>query len=132
MDENNPAADQHHHRSARERQRRGPMWGCLRWLIGGIVVGVLTLFIIVGGWYYLGTSNFSDLVRLRVQTTLESRLGRQVTIGSVAIDRVHLTKVVLNDLRIANSPGAINPYFATVKQVIITGGINSFWGRQIS
>ena len=71
-------------------------------------------------------------VALRVASTLESRLGRKVTIVSVGIDRAHLSKVVLNDLRIANSPGAVNPYFATVKQVTITGGINSFWGRQIS
>src|SRR6266550_8461224 len=133
MDENNPAAEEHHHRSARERQRGGPMWGCLRWIIGGVLLLTLILFIVIGGgWYYLGTSNFSDLVRLRVQSTLESRLGRQVTIGGVVIDRVHLSRVVLNDLRIANSPGAVHPYFATVKQVTITGGINSFWGRSIS
>src|ERR1700680_3618313 len=112
MDENNPAAEEHHHRSARERQRRGPMWGCLRWLIIGILGLLLILFIITGGgWFYLGTSNFHDLVRLRVQKTLESRLGRSVSIGSVDIDRVHLSKVILNDLRIANSPGAVNPYF---------------------
>src|ERR1700694_2517071 len=133
MDENNPAAEEHRHRSARERQRRGPMWGCLRWIIIGIVVLILILFITVGGgWFYLGTSNFHDLVRLRVQKTLEARLGRPVSIGRVEIDRIHLSRVILNDLRIGNSPGAVYPYFATVKQVIITGGISSFWWRKIN
>ncbi|HEY8131400.1 MAG TPA: translocation/assembly module TamB domain-containing protein [Thermoanaerobaculia bacterium] len=109
------------------------MWGCLRWMLGGVIVFLIVLLLFVsGGWYYLGTSNFAGLVALRVQTTLESRLGRKVTIGSVVIDRAHLSRVVLNDLRIANSPGALHPYFATVKQITITGGINSFWGRSIS
>src|SRR5438128_906928 len=125
--------EEHHHRSARERQRRGPMWGCLRWLLGGtILFFVLLILIVGGGWWFLGSSNFAGLVALRVASTLQSRLGRKVTIGSVVIDRAHLSKVVLNDLRIENSPGAVHPYFATVKQVTITGGVNSFWGRKIS
>src|ERR1700737_4342330 len=125
MDENSPATEEHQHRSARERQRRGPMWGCLRWLIGGSILFFIVLFLIVGGgWWYLGSSNIADLVSLRVASTLESRLGRKVTIGGVVIDRAHLSKVVLNDLRIANSPGAVHPYFATVKQVVIPGGVN--------
>ena len=133
MDVNDNTAEEHHHRSARERQRRGPMWGCLRWLIGAIILSLVLLFLFVGGgWWYLGSSNFADLVKLRVEKTLEARLGRDVTIGSVAFDRMHLSRVVLNNLRIANSPGAVHPYFATVKQVVITGGINSFWGRSIS
>jgi len=109
------------------------MWGCLRWMIGGVVVFLIVLLLIVGGsWFYLGTSSFAGLVALRIQATLESRLGRKVTIGSVVIDRAHLSRVVLNDLRIANSPGTLHPYFATVKQITIAGGINSFWGRSIS
>src|SRR6266550_7193977 len=133
MDAEQGTAEGHHHRSARERQRRGPMWGCLRWLVGGsILFAALILLFVGGGWFYLGTSNFADLVALRVASTLESRLGRKVTIGSVVIDRAHLTRVVLNDLRIANSAGAAHPYFTTVKQVTITGGVNSFWGRSIT
>ena len=132
MDENSPATEEHHHRSARERQRRGPMWGCLRWMIGGIVLFFIILFFIVGGgWYYLGTSNFASLVQLRVAKTLEARLNRHVYIGTVQIVRSRPARVILNDLRIANSPGTVNPYFATVKQVVITGGIDSFWGRTI-
>lgn len=121
-----------HHRSARERQRKGPMWGCLKGLgcgLGGVLL--LLLLVIGGGWWYLGTASFGDLVRLRIQSTLEDRLGRKVTIGSVAFDRMHLKKVVLNDIRIANAPGGINPYFATVRQVTITGGIESFWSRRV-
>lgn len=109
------------------------MWGCLRWMFGSALVFFIVLFLIVGGgWYYLGTSSFAGLVALRIERTLEARLGREVTIGSVGIDRRHLGKVVLNDVRIANSPGAVHPYFATVKQLVITGGIESFWGRRIS
>ena len=122
-----------HHESARERQRRGPMWGCLRWLFGGVLAFVLLLVIIVGGlWIYFGTTDFADLIARKIETTLEARLGRKVTIGSIVLDRAHLTKVVINDLRIANAPGGVHPYFATVKQVTITGGISSFWRRSIS
>src|SRR5438445_1684178 len=133
MEVTDDPAEEHHHRSARERQRRGPMWGCLRWLIGATILFVIILILSIGGgWFYLGTTSFADLVRLRVASTLESRLGRKVTIRRVLIDRAHLSKVVLQDLRIANSPGAVNPYFATVKEVTIAGGVNSFWGREIS
>src|SRR4029077_1684840 len=133
MDAEEANAEGLRYRSARERQRRGPMWGCLRWFVGGtIVFFVLLLLVVGGGWIYLGTTSFGDLVALRVASTLESRLGRKVTIGSVAIDRAHLTRVVLNDLSVANSPGAVHPYFATVKKVTITGGVASFWGRSIT
>ncbi|HEX2060204.1 MAG TPA: hypothetical protein VHK90_05650, partial [Thermoanaerobaculia bacterium] len=71
------------------------------------------------------------LVRLRVEKTLEARLGRDVTIGSVQIVRSRPQRVILNDLRIANAPGGVAPYFALVRQVEITGGIESFWGRNI-
>ena len=133
MDAEEGTAEGQGHRSARERQRQGPMWGCLRWLFGGtILFFALLILIIGGGWWYLGTSSFAGLVALKVTSTLESRLGRKVTIGSVVIDRAHLSKVVLNDLRIANAPGGVHPYFATVKQVTIAGGVNSFWGRRVS
>ena len=133
MEVNDDPVEEHQHESARERQRRGPMWGCLKWLIGASILFLIILFLSIGGgWFYLGTTSFAELVKLRVASTLESRLGRKVTIGAVVIDRAHLSRVVLRDLRIANSPGAINPYFATVKEIAITGGVSSFWGRQIS
>src|SRR5436190_3254064 len=132
MDAEQGTAEGHQHRSARERQRRGPMFGCLRWLVGGTIVFLLLLVLMVGGgWWYVGSYSFADLVARKIETTLESRLGRKVTIGSVSFDRAHLTRVVLNDLRIANSPGAVHPFFATVKQVTITGGIASFFQRHV-
>ncbi len=122
-----------HHRSARERQRRGPMWGCLRTIvIGSIALFALLIVIIGGGYVYLGSASFADLVRLRIQKTLESRLGRAVSIGSVQIVTSRPQHVIINDLRIANAPGAVNRYFATVRQVEITGGVESFWGRNIT
>lgn len=121
-----------HHRSARERQRKGPMWGCLKAIfIGAIAVIALLLLVIGGGYVYIGTSSFEDLVAKRIAETLSSRLGRTVTIGRVEILRTSPQRVVLRDLRISNSPGTLNPYFATVREVDITGGINSFWGREI-
>jgi len=108
------------------------MWGCLRWIAGGCLTVLLLLAIVVGGgWWYLGTNSFADLVRLRVAKTLEARLGRAVTIRDVDIVRGRESRVILKDLRIANAPGASTPYFATVKQLVITGGVDSFWGRKI-
>ncbi|MEO6487592.1 MAG: translocation/assembly module TamB domain-containing protein, partial [Thermoanaerobaculia bacterium] len=124
--------DTGHHRSARERQRRGPMWGCLKALLFVSAGALLLLFIGVGGgWWYVGTSSFAGLVRLRVENTLEARLGRDVTIKSVEIVRTRPQKVILHDLRIANAPGSVSPHFATVREVIITGGVESFWQRRI-
>src|SRR5262245_17337619 len=127
------AEEQHpHHRSARERQRRGPMWGCMRFIGCSAIIGAAILFFVIsGGWWYLGTSNFADLVRLRIEKTMEARLGRNVSIGSVVIQRGRHSRVIVNDVRIANVPGSAHPYFGTAKQLIITGGIDSFWGRKI-
>lgn len=132
MDDPNPATEGHHHETARQRQRRGPMWGCLRW-IAILSAGVLLLLFLVigGGWYYVGSASFADLVRLRIEKTLEARLGRDVVVGQVTIVRSRPNKVIIDGLRVANAPGAVNPYFATVKQLVITGGIDSFWGRRI-
>lgn len=121
-----------HHVSARERQRRGPMWGCLKAIAIGAIAALALLVIIVGGGYwYLGSASFADLVRLRIESTLANRLGRTVSIGSVRIVTARPQRVILNDLRIANAPGGVNKYFATVRQVEITGGVESFWGRDI-
>lgn len=126
--------EQHpHHRSSRERQRRGAMWGCMKW-VGCSGAGLLILLLVVvgGGWWYLGTSSFADLVRLRIERTMEAKLGRDVTIGSVKIERGQLSRVIVTDIKIANVPGGKRRNFATVKQLIISGGIDSFWGRKIN
>lgn len=121
-----------HHRSARERQRRGPMFGCLKAMLWLIAVGFVVFLVgIGGGWWYLGTTSFEGLVKLRIEKTLEARLGRDVTIGGVQIIRSRPQRVILSDLRIANAPGAVSPYFAVVRQVEITGGVESFWQRNI-
>src|SRR5438067_1954314 len=122
-----------HHRSARERQRKGPMWGCLRAIVIGAIIVFALLFLIVGsGYWYLGSSSFAGLVKLRIENTLQNRLERKVTIGEVEVVRSRPQKVILRDLRIANSPGAVNPYFATVKEVVLTGGVDSLWGRKVN
>lgn len=108
------------------------MWGCLRALVLTILAFFAVLFLIIGsGYWYLGTSSFRQLIRLRIEKTLEARMGRDVTIRDVQIVRSRPQKVIINDLRVANAPGALNPYFATVRQIEITGGIDSFWGRRI-
>ena len=128
-----PPSKEGRHTSARERQRKGPMWGCLKalfWVIGGTLL--VLLLIIGGGWWYLGTTNFADLVRVRIEETLENRLGREVTIGRVVIVRSRPQRVLLENITIANAPGGVAKHFAVVRQVEITGGVESFWGRSIS
>ncbi|HEX6095308.1 MAG TPA: translocation/assembly module TamB domain-containing protein [Thermoanaerobaculia bacterium] len=120
------------HTSARERQRRGPMWGCLKGLVWVFGVAFLLLFLIVGGgWWYLGSANFADYVKKKIEATLEAKLERDVTIGSVEFVRTRPQKIVLKDLRIANAKGAVAPYFATVRQVELTGNVQSLWGRNV-
>jgi hypothetical protein len=119
-------------RSARERQRKGPMWGCMKALIFVFTgLALLLLIVIGGGWWYVGSTSFAGLVKARIETTLESRLGRDVSIHDVQIIRTRPQRVILNDLRIANAPGGVARYFATVRQVEISGGVESFWGRAI-
>jgi outer membrane protein insertion porin family len=108
------------------------MWGCLRalvWVLGG--AALLLFFVVGGGWWYLGSANFADYVRKRVETTLEARLGREVTIGSVVFVRTRPQRIILNDVRIANAPGGVAPAFATVRQIEISGGVESFWRRAV-
>ena len=121
-----------HHRSARERQRKGPMWGCLRTIVRLFIGTFILLFLIIAaGWWYVGTTSFADLVRMRIQKTLEARLERKVTIGRVTIVRSRPMKVIIDDVRIANARGGVAPYFAQVAQVEIVGGVESFWGRRV-
>src|SRR5688572_33217753 len=121
------------HRSARERQRKGPMWGCLKGLFWLFAACFLLLFLTIGGgWWYVGSPNFAEFVRKRVELTLEARLGRDVSIKGVVFDRTNPHKIVLNDLRIANAPGGVAPVFAIVRQVEITGGVQSFWNREVN
>jgi len=120
------------HRSARERQRKGPMWGCLKGLVWVFGIVFLLLFLFVGGgWFYLGSGNFADYVKTKIEATLEAKLGREVTIGSVEFVRTQPQRIIINDLRIANAPGAVAPHFAVVKQVEITGNVQSFWSREV-
>src|SRR5260221_12855591 len=110
MEPTQPLPEGHHHRSARERQRRGPMWTFMRRL--GITICValgLLALIIGGGWWYLGTTSFADLVRLRVQKTLEARLERKVTIHDVHIVPGQPGKIIITQPPIANSSGTIPP-----------------------
>jgi len=108
------------------------MWGCLGTLLKLIVIAAILITLILGiGWWYVGSTSFAGLVKTRIEATLEARLGRDVTIGGVEIVRTRPQKVIVTDLRIANSPGAVHPYFATVKRLVINGGVESFWTRHI-
>lgn len=108
------------------------MWGCVR-ILGWIsLVFVAILFLILGGgYYYIGTASFARYVAARIERTLEFKLGRDVTIGRVIVQRGKLDRVVLQDVRIANVPGASQPWLATVREVEIRGGIESFRTRTI-
>ena len=109
------------------------MWGCLKvlfWLFGG---GVLLLFLLLaGGWWFVGTTAFEEYVRGKIEASLEGRLGRDVTIGRLEIDvSGPKQRIVIHDLRIANAPGTVAPQFAIVREVVITGGVESFVGRNV-
>src|SRR5512140_3322162 len=87
--------------------RPRPMWGCVRVL--GIVALVVIALLILSTWgvyYYVGTTNFADLVRLKIEKNLEFHLGRNVTIGKVTVFAGRQSRIVVDDIRIANAPGA--------------------------
>ena len=108
------------------------MWGCVKWIFVGTLILLLLLFIgIWGGWQFLGTDSFANYVKRKIEANLQSHLGRGVEIGKVTFIREKPARIVIENLRIANAPGATRPYFATVRQVIITGGVESFWNRVI-
>lgn len=134
-DPGDPLLPPHHvgkHRSARERQRKGPMWGCLKGLFWVFTVGLLVMLILIGGgWWYLGSTSFADLVLKTVEDTLESKLGREVYIGKVTVVRARPQRIIIDDIRIANAKGGVAQYFATVRQIEIAGGVESFWGRRV-
>ena len=137
MDSNNqlvPSGDPllpPHGGRSRRRFRERPMWGCVKAILWLTIVGFILLFLGIGtGWWYVGSSNFAEYILEKIDATLEAKLGRAVEIRRVTVDRGK-RKVIIDDIRIANAPGAVNPWFATVRQVEITGGIDSFWGRRV-
>jgi outer membrane protein assembly complex protein YaeT len=108
------------------------MWGCMGRLLRLFAVAFLLLLLILGvGWWSLGTGTFEGYVARKIESTLEERLGREVTIGSLHFVRTRPQRIILNDVRIANAPGAVAPQFAVVKQIEITGGVQSFWTRSV-
>ena len=109
------------------------MWGCLKALFWIFGTAVVLLFLILGGsWWFVGTASFEEYVRAKIEASLEGRLGRDVSIGSVEIDISGARqRIFLRDVRIANAPGGVAPQFATVREVVITGGVESFVGRNV-
>ena len=108
------------------------MWGCLKSLLYVFLAsGLLLLLVIGGGWWYLGSTNFADYVRKKIEATLEARLDREVTIARVEFVRSRPQKIIIHDLRIANARGGVAAHFAVVRQVEISGGVQSFWGRAV-
>ncbi|HEX7707137.1 MAG TPA: translocation/assembly module TamB domain-containing protein [Thermoanaerobaculia bacterium] len=99
--------------------------------VGLVALAVIAVLIVSISWWYLGTMSFAEFVRLRIERTLEGRLGREVTIESVEIIRSRPQRVILRNLRIANAPGGAAPAFAQVAEVEIAGGIESFWRREV-
>ncbi|HEY0592014.1 MAG TPA: hypothetical protein VGF40_09620, partial [Thermoanaerobaculia bacterium] len=114
-----------------ERQRGRPMYGCIKIIgYGVLAIVALLLLLVAGGYYYTGTERFALLVKARIERTLEWKLGRDVDIREVIVLR-RQGRIILRDISIANVRGARRKHFATVKEVEITGGIESFRTRTI-
>ncbi|HUF18503.1 MAG TPA: translocation/assembly module TamB domain-containing protein, partial [Thermoanaerobaculia bacterium] len=106
--------------------------GCRRLVLFGLAAAfILLILALLGGYFYLGTASFAELVRLRIESTLENRLGREVTIGRVSVTRTLPSTIILQDIRIANAPGGVHPFFAHVREVEIRGGVQSFLQRRV-
>ncbi|HVT44010.1 MAG TPA: translocation/assembly module TamB domain-containing protein [Thermoanaerobaculia bacterium] len=134
-DTDKPPVTEEPHRYEREgleRQKGRPMWGCVRALLAlFLVIGAILGLIGLGAYRYLGSARFAELVRARIEANLEARLGRDVFIGRVTVIRTPNARVILDDVRIGNAPGALQEWFATVRQVEIVGGIDSFLQRRV-
>jgi outer membrane protein assembly complex protein YaeT len=108
------------------------MWGCARALLGiAVLLAGLVILVSLVGYYYIRTDNFADYVRVKIEANLERKLQREVTIRKVTIQGGKLSRVILDDITISNPPTASRKYFATAKQVVITGGVESFWQRRV-
>ena len=124
-----PPPREGHHRSARERQRRGPILGLPQGPhLGSSRFSRFVFSPASAGWWYLGSSNFAEYVRNEIEATLEARLRREVTIRSVEFVRTTPQKIILNDVRIANAPGGVARHFATIRQIEITGNVQILLG----
>lgn len=111
---------------------RTPGRGCARGFLLLCIVLLVALFIALGGgWYYIGTERFARYIQAKIVENLASHLNRKVFIRQLTFVRGAQTRVIIDDLRIANPPGALTPWFATVRQVEIVGGIDSFLKRHI-
>ncbi|MBW3565791.1 MAG: translocation/assembly module TamB domain-containing protein [Acidobacteria bacterium] len=114
-------------RELRESRKRK---GCRRLFI---FLGIVTLILIIAGivgYRYTGSEGFADYVRRKIELTLEAKLDRDVSIGVVTISRGR-NSIVLEDVRISNVEGTLEPYFAIIPRVVIEGGIESFRTRTI-
>ena len=108
------------------------MWGCVKWI--GIVTGVFLLLLFIGMWgfwEYIGTPGFAERVKNRIELNLQAKLGRGVTIGKVTFIQERPARLIIENLRIANAPGALRPHFAIVRRIEITGGVESFLNRAV-
>lgn len=108
------------------------MFGCLKgllWIFG--IVFLLLLIVIAGGWWLLGSSNFADYVRKKIEANLEFHLERDVTIERVEFNRTRPQSIVIHNLRIANDKRGTSRDFALVSEVRLTGGVQSLWGRDV-
>ncbi|MEO8218642.1 MAG: hypothetical protein ABI718_16320, partial [Acidobacteriota bacterium] len=113
---------------ADERARRG----CRRWVAIGLLAAALIGGIVyLAGSRYLRSAAFADMVRQKVEATLEAHLGRDVTIERVVLAD-HPLRIVLRNVRVANVPGGMHKDFASARELEIRAGIESFLQRKIT
>jgi gamma-glutamyltranspeptidase len=71
------------------------MWGCLGRLLRFFTVIFLVLFLLIAiGWWYVGSANFAEYVKNKIEATLEAKLERDVAIGSVEFVRTRPQKII--------------------------------------
>lgn len=89
--------------------------------VGLLVAGVVAL-IVLWDW---------DWFRPPLETFLSARVGRQVTIGHLALHISRHPRVVLTDVQIANPPGFPEaPYFTRIGRLAITADAMAYIDRR--
>ena len=89
----------------------------MRYVLGGIAVVVVVL---VGALFAVPALVPADTVKEQIARAVGDATGRDVTInGEVSVSLLPRLKLELNDVALANAPGADNTNMATLKRLVV-------------